>query len=163
VDEDRDNTDLEGLPLRASGTFEGYVWEFRGDILNGEAHTSVYFRDSFGTGAGGGGIGALPLQKTGWKTTGHIGTVGWSRGESASRGKPSTPSFLSGVVSDAVARIEISLTDGTVANPTILDSGEPAVRFFVLTVTGGLGWREIIALDAAGQPLERMSKDSWPA
>ncbi len=147
--------DLELLPLRASGVFAGFAWEFRGDIHKAEARTWVAYRDTIGSGGGGGGIGALPLQDIGWTTTGHIGTMGWSCEDSGRGSRSPAPSFLSGVVSNAVANVSVHLSDGTIAPAALVDSGNPDMRFFFLPCDGSVFWRELVALDATGQPLDR--------
>lgn len=162
MNEDSSDTDLERLPIRASGTFGEFEWEFRGDIHNSEARTWVAYRNELGAGGGGGGVGALPLQDIGWTTTGHIGTMGWSRGSSGRRRRPAVPSFLSGVISNAVASVMIHLSDGTTGNASLLDSGNPWIKFFLLPCDGGVEWREVVALNAAGEPLDRKVADLWP-
>jgi hypothetical protein len=64
----RPDFDGPSLPLRASGTFAGFRWELRGEVIGDSVYewTSV---DALNRGGGnaGGGIGAMPF--AGW--------IGW--------------------------------------------------------------------------------------
>jgi len=144
------------LPLRASGTFEGHSWEFRASIEDDAAHTYFEVRDPFGSGGGGGGVGALPFQNVGGKVLGHIGTTGWGSGDESS----GSPQLIDGVISATTATVRIHFGDGSAEEALVVDSGQPQFKFFVLPFGTGRRWRSIVALDVSGKELDRtVSRD----
>ena len=139
------------LPLRASGVFGEHSWEYRASIENDKVHTYFAVRDRFGSGVGGGGVGALPFQELGWKVLGHIGATGWSSGDESS----GSPQGVDGVVSAGTATVRVQFDDGSTEHAFVVDSGRPEFKFFVLPFRTGKHWAEIVALDASGGELDR--------
>lgn len=157
-------SDGENLPLRAQGEFEGYSWDFRGDIVGDSAREWTQVRGPNG-GGGGGSVGARPFADLGWKVLGHIGSFGWSSGSWSRKGlmrRAYHPGTLSGVVSASVSRMRVRFKDGEVIDARLLDSGQEEVRFFFLIHAVKRGWAQIVALDSDGQELDRVEHEDLP-
>jgi hypothetical protein len=156
--------DGENLPLRVKGEFEGYSWEFRGDIVGDSAREWTQVRGPNG-GGGGGSVGALPFADLGWKVLGHIGSFGWSSGGWSRKGlmrRAYHPGTLSGVVSASVSRVRVSFKDGEEIDAQLLDSGQEEVRSFFLIHAAKRDWAHVVALDSDGQELDRVEHEDLP-
>ena len=157
-------SDGENLPLRAQGEFEGYSWDFRGDIVGDSAREWTQVRGPNGGGCGG-SVGARPFADLGWKVLGHIGSFGWSSGSWSRKGlmrRAYHPGTLSVVVSASVSRMRVRFKDGEVIDARLLDSGQEEVRFFFLIHAVKRGWAQIVALDSDGQELDRVEHEDLP-
>lgn len=145
----------QNLPLRASGEFLGYSWEFRSDVVGDSAHMSISFigPDAY---IESGGIGPLPFADIGRKTLGHIGSYGWSGGwlRKGVR-RIHQPGSVSGVVGRDVAKVLILFKNATLAEALMIESRHPDVQFFFLPYHPKARWTELVALDAQGRKLDR--------
>jgi hypothetical protein len=152
------------LPLRAKGEFEGYSWEFRGDISGDSARDWVEVRGPTGGGSGG-GRGALPFADLGWRVLSHIGSFGWSSGGWSRTGfmrRAHHPGTIRGVISADVSKLVVRFKDGKHAEAQLLESGQEDLRFFFLIHKPKREWDQIIALDTQGDELDRADHREFP-
>jgi hypothetical protein len=151
--------DGQNLPLRASGEFLGYSWEFRGDIIGNSAYEWISFMGPDGYRGSGGGEGPLPFADIGWKTLGHIGSYGWSGGWSGNWFRRiHKPGSINGVVSKDAAKVLVFFQNGISEEALMIESGHPDVQFFFLPYNPNNPkekWTELVALDVPGRELDR--------
>ena len=152
----------QNLPLRACGEFLGNKWEFRGDIIGDSVHEWIsYLGPNYYT--EGGAVGVLPFADIGWKSVGHIGSYGGSGGWLRKRfWRIHKPGFVNGVVSRNVAKVFIFFKNETSEEALIIESGHPDVQFFLLPYHPKIQWTEIVAQDAEGCELDRVSVWKMP-
>jgi hypothetical protein len=152
--------DFDGpsLPLRASGTFAGLRWELRGKVVGDSVYewNSVYSLNA-GGGVEGGGIGALPFADIGVKVLGALGSWGLSSGGFRSGWRfKRTPLTLRGVVASTAARVRVYFDNVEPQDALLLDASHPDVRFFFLIASPRARCNSVVALDEAGNELDRM-------
>lgn len=156
--------DGHNLPLRAQGDFEGYSWEFRGDVVGDSSRewTQLYGPNG---GGGGGSVGALPFADLGWKVLGDIGSFGWSSGGWSRKGfmrRAYHPGTIHGVVSARVSAVRVRFKHGGELDARLLDSGHEDVRFFFLIYPAKRDWTQLVALDGDGHELDRADRADFP-
>jgi len=151
----KDYTPFPEIPIVASGEFAGYKWRYRASIEPDGADTTVELE-----GFESGGIGALPLQDIGWMVMGHFGCGGWTESldENGDACIGCRPLTVDGPISSEVARVSVLFNSGESADALILDSNNPAYKFYFLIYPAGVSWTELVAFDAEGRELERFAR-----
>lgn len=129
----------------ASGTFRERHWALL--VRHGPEGWCIEVREPRGQG-GGCGFGVPPRD------------VGYS--SSSGRG---LPTFVDGPISDRVASVRLRLTDGRTLDAQILESpariGAP-FDVYLLVVTRSVSVRQVVALDAEGRIIDRITVPEAP-
>jgi len=141
--------DETALPVRASGTFEEFRWEVRGEVV-GDSVSDYVLVDGPRGGGGGGGVGPIPFADIGWKVLGAFGSLGHCSG-----GGGSGWITLHGAVATSAARVRVYFDNAEPEDAFLIDAAHPDVQFFFLITRPHARWNSVVALDQAGNELDR--------
>jgi hypothetical protein len=151
-------------PVIASGTQDGVAWELRGRIDDSESHSGVWWwHQGSGGGGGGSGGGGLPFGQShvGHEVVNHRHFGGYSGGSGRHTDRSGHRTLrrdVHGVVSTAVASVDVELEDGSTVRALVVDTGDPRARVFVGLWTSAPQWSRLVARDTQGTQLEVLDR-----